>query len=85
MSQNRYSSSVDEIIESLRRQQEAAPKADERRVDDILASLGVSTPRLNPREPAPAPAGPEAAAPAASPAAAEKPAPAVQPVAKPAA
>ena len=50
MSQNRYSSSVDEIIESLRRQQEAAPKADEHQVDDIPASLGVSTPRLHPRE-----------------------------------
>lgn len=100
MSQNRYSSSVDEIIESLRRQQEAAPKADEHQVDDILASLGVSTPRLHPRETAPAAAPVSTPAPAAvedcgglkpvvlppvsAPAAEEQPAPAPKPEPAPA-
>ena len=41
MSQNKYSSSVDAIIEGLRRRQEEAPAQDESQVDDILASLGV--------------------------------------------
>ena len=40
MSQNKYSSSVDAIIEGLRRRQEEAPAQDESQVDDILASLG---------------------------------------------
>ena len=41
MPENRYSGSVDEIIENVRRQQEGKKPADDSEVNAILASLGL--------------------------------------------
>ena len=74
MPDNKFSSSVDEILETLKQQQAAAPASD-RAVDEILADLGLSDRvALPPREekPAPAPAEKAPAAPAAQTAPAQR-------------
>ena len=77
MPDNKFSGSVDEILETLKQQQAAAPASD-RAVDEILAGLGLGDGLpLPPAQEAPAPqaAGAPKARPAAN-KAEEKPAPA---------
>ena len=80
MPDNRFSSSVDEILEGLKQRQAAAP-ANDREVDEILADLGLGDGLPRPAaKPAPAKAQVEKAAPApakaATPTPVEKAAPA---------
>ncbi|MBQ5754612.1 MAG: hypothetical protein IIV90_02985, partial [Oscillospiraceae bacterium] len=55
MAENRYTGSVDEIIENVRRQQAGKPAANDSEVDAILASLGLGGAPAAPKAEQPAP------------------------------
>ena len=79
MPDNKFSSSVDEILETLKQQQAAAPASD-RAVDEILADLGLGDGLpLPPVKETPAPQPAPKARPAAAPAEEKTPRPAPQP------